>query len=174
MTSASLLRPVAPGVDFPTQPARIPARDVALRRDMRRQIAGMERQLGGLFASAFPRVGIDWTLGHAMHGPRILSTAELEVLRDELAGHLARIRAELGRRAESEQQRRRLIEAMVEDPAAHKWRLVSNEQIGEPGCRHWHSRPRLGVIGMIMGWWRVKISSGCPLEQGHGPRAAPR
>jgi hypothetical protein len=24
-------------------------------------------------------------------------------------------------------------------------------------------RPRLGLIGMLMGWWRVVISSGCPL-----------
>jgi hypothetical protein len=24
-------------------------------------------------------------------------------------------------------------------------------------------RPRLGLIGMLMGWWQVKLSSGCPL-----------
>ena len=35
--------------------------------------------------------------------------------------------------------------------------------VGEPGCGRWHSRPRLGLIGMLMGWWRVKVSSGCPL-----------
>ena len=23
--------------------------------------------------------------------------------------------------------------------------------------------PRLGLIGMLMGWWQVKLSSGCPL-----------
>jgi hypothetical protein len=40
---------------------------------------------------------------------------------------------------------------------------VSHEDIGEPGCRHWHVRPRWSFIGMLMGWWRVVISSGCPL-----------
>ena len=48
------------------------------------------------------------------------------------------------------------------DPAAHKWVRVGNEDIGEPGCKHWHVVPRLGVIGMLAGWWHVKISSGCP------------
>jgi hypothetical protein len=24
-------------------------------------------------------------------------------------------------------------------------------------------RPRLGLIGMLAGWWHVKLSSGCPL-----------
>jgi hypothetical protein len=39
---------------------------------------------------------------------------------------------------------------------------VSTEDIGEPGCRHWHVRPRAGVLGMLMRWWRVVVSSGCP------------
>ena len=51
---------------------------------------------------------------------------------------------------------------MVADPAEHKWRRVSNDDIGEDGCKHYHSTPRLGLVGMLMGWWRVKISSGCP------------
>jgi hypothetical protein len=25
-------------------------------------------------------------------------------------------------------------------------------------------RPRLGLIGMLCGWWQVKLSSGCPLS----------
>jgi len=24
-------------------------------------------------------------------------------------------------------------------------------------------RPRVGLVGMFMGWWQVKLSSGCPL-----------
>ena len=47
-------------------------------------------------------------------------------------------------------------------PPSHKWERVSNDDIGEPGCKYWHSTPRLGLVGMLMGWWRVKISSGCP------------
>jgi hypothetical protein len=58
---------------------------------------------------------------------------------------------------------------MAADPAAHKFVRVSNEDIGEPGCRHWHSRPRWGVLGMLLGWWRVKVSSGCPLAKGRLP-----
>ena len=52
---------------------------------------------------------------------------------------------------------------MLAAPAGLKWVRVSRDDIGEPGCGHWHSRPRLGPIGMLMGWWRVKVSSGCPL-----------
>ena len=52
---------------------------------------------------------------------------------------------------------------MLLDPEEHKWVRVSNEDIGEPGCKHWHVRPRWGFLGMLLNWWRVKISSGCPL-----------
>ena len=51
---------------------------------------------------------------------------------------------------------------MIAEPERFKWVRISNEDIGEPGCKYWHSRPRLGLIGMLMGWWRVRISSGCP------------
>jgi hypothetical protein len=40
---------------------------------------------------------------------------------------------------------------------------VANRDLGESGCGVWHVRPRLGLIGMLMGWWQVKLSSGCPL-----------
>jgi hypothetical protein len=43
---------------------------------------------------------------------------------------------------------------------------VSREDIGERGCGHWEVRPRLGLVGMLMGWWQVKLSSGCPLPTG--------
>ena len=49
------------------------------------------------------------------------------------------------------------------EPKRHKWRRISAEDIGEPGCKHWHVRPRFGLVGMLMNWWRVVISSGCPL-----------
>jgi len=51
---------------------------------------------------------------------------------------------------------------MIAEPDRYKWVRVSNRDIGEPGCKFWHSRPRLGLIGMLLGWWRVRISSGCP------------
>ena len=52
---------------------------------------------------------------------------------------------------------------MLLEPERYKWRRVSAEDIGEPGCKHWHVRPRWSFIGMLMGWWRVVVSSGCPL-----------
>jgi hypothetical protein len=52
---------------------------------------------------------------------------------------------------------------MLLDPGAHRWVRVSNADIGEPGCKTWHVVPRLGLVGMLAGWWHVKISSGCPL-----------
>ena len=60
---------------------------------------------------------------------------------------------------------------MIAEPERHRWLLVSNEDIGEPGCRHWHSRPRWGILGMLFGWWRIRLSSGCPLAEGLRPPA---
>ena len=152
-------------------PAPPPGLDTALyesderaaRADLRRQIAAMEKELGELFASAFPRTGLDFRVPAPGGGPRILSVDELEKLRDSLAVRLADVRGRLHDHTYVEEQNRLLIERMADDPESHKWVRVSNEDIGEPGCRHWHSRPRWGILGMIMGWWRVRVSSGCPL-----------
>ena len=46
--------------------------------------------------------------------------------------------------------------------------FIAAPDIGEPSCRTWRSVPRLGLVGMLMGWWRVKLSSGCPLAAGAG------
>ena len=155
-----------------TPPAPPPGLDTALyehddrlsRRDLRRQIAAMEAELGELFVAAFPRTGIDFQVT-GLGGPRILSVDELEKLRDTLAARLQDVKGELHDIGYVEEKHRALIERMSEDPASHKWIRVSNEDIGEPGCRHWHSRPRWGILGMLMGWWRVKVSSGCPLSR---------
>jgi hypothetical protein len=140
------------------------------RADLRRQIGRLERQLGELFASAFPRRGIEWRVG-AIGGPRVLSTGELERVRDALATRLRDAQAELGRRVDVEEANRGLLESMIAEPDRHRWVIVSNEDIGEPGCRHWHSRPRWGILGMLMGWWRIRLSSGCPLAAGQRPPA---
>ena len=138
------------------------------RQDLRAQIALLESRLGELFASAFPGQGIDWRVG-AVGGPRVLGVGELERVRDALAARLHEARAEVGRRGEIEAQNRGLVEAMIAEPERYRWVQVSNEDVGEPGCRHWHSRPRWGILGMLMGWWRVKLSSGCPLAKGLRP-----
>jgi hypothetical protein len=137
----------------------------AARTDLRRQIALLEAALGRLFGSAFPRVGIEFGVA-APGGPRVLSVDELEGVRDALAARLHDVRGRLAEYGQVEEQNRQLIEEMCVDPEAHKWIRVSTEDIGEPGCRHWHSRPRWGPLGMLMGWWRVRVSSGCPLAEG--------
>ena len=86
---------------------------------------------------------------------------------------LAAAKAEVARRADAEEASRGLVERMIADPEDYRWVRVSNEDVGEPGCKHWHSRPRFGIIGMLLGWWRVKLSSGCPLAGGRGAGRAP-
>ena len=95
---------------------------------------------------------------------RLLSLGELESLRDALVHALARSRRELGERLLAEEHSRRLMEELLADPAAYPWVRVSHADIGEPGCRDWHVRPRFGLLGMLAGWWRVVVSSGCPLQ----------
>ena len=101
----------------------------------------------------------------------MLSIGELERVRDALAARLRDARAELGRRADVEEANRTLLESMIAAPEEHRWVIVSNEDIGEPGCRHWHARPRWGILGMLFDWWRVRLSSGCPLATGLRPPA---
>jgi hypothetical protein len=135
----------------------------AARRTLLDQVAHLEEELSQLFCSVWPRQGFQFSVG-GRGGPRLLELAELEELRDELAGRVQHVRRALSDRTYAEEQNRRLIEEMLLDPAGHRWIRVSNEDIGEPGCKHWHVRPRWSFIGMLMGWWRVVISSGCPLS----------
>jgi hypothetical protein len=136
----------------------------AARRSLLDQIAKLEKDLSSLFCATYPRTGFDWSV-RSHGGPRLLGIAELERIRDQLADRLAENRALLGDRTYVEARNRRLIEEMMLAPEKHKWMRLGNEDIGEPGCKYWEVRPRLGVIGMLMGWWRVKISSGCPLAR---------
>ncbi|HEY1274769.1 MAG TPA: hypothetical protein VGF25_07655 [Thermoleophilaceae bacterium] len=134
----------------------------AARRSLLDQVARLEEELAQLFCSTWPRKGFQWDVS-SRGGPRLLSLAELEELRDDLAHRVGTARKALSDRTWVEEQNRRLIEEMLLDPEEHKWRRVSNEDIGEPGCRHYHVRPRWGLLGILLSWWRVVISSGCPL-----------
>ena len=140
----------------------------AARRSLLEQVARLEEELAQLFCSTWPRKGFEWDV-RSRGGPRVLSLRELEELRDELAARAAAARRALSERTYVEEQNRVLIEEMLLEPAEHRWVRVANEDIGEPGCKHWHVRPRWGLLGMLMNWWRVVISSGCPLA---GPQAA--
>jgi hypothetical protein len=141
-----------------------PPDEGAARRTLLDQVARLESELGQVFCATWPRTGLPRPLVAGRGGgPRLLSLAELEELRDELAGRVSDARRALSDRGWVEEQNRRLIEEMMIAPERYKWCRVSAEDIGEPGCRHWHVRPRFSFIGMLMGWWRVVISSGCPL-----------
>jgi hypothetical protein len=149
----------------PRVPLLVPEVDErAARRSLLGQIAKLESELASLFCSTYPRQGFAWQVP-SRGGPRILTLAELEELRDQLADRLSENRLMLGDRTYVEERNRRLIEEMMLEPEKHKWMRIGNEDIGETGCKYWEVRPRLGLIGIMMGWWRVKISSGCPLAK---------
>jgi len=132
------------------------------RRTLRAQIARLEHELAALAVHASPRDGIAWSIGGEA-GPRLLGIGELERVRDDLAERLHEVRETLAARAAQEARNRELLERMLRDPGRHRFVRVSAADVGQPGCGVWHVRPRLGLIGMLMGWWQVKLSSGCPL-----------
>jgi hypothetical protein len=160
----------------PGAPFFVPGTEVdesAARRQLREQIARLETELSALFCSTYPRKGFDWTVGTRRSGPRLLAISELEAVRDGLAKRLQENRRMLGDRTYVEELNRRRIEEMMLEPEKHKWVRIRSEDIGEPSCRQWHVLPRFGPLGMMMNWWRVRISSGCPLAGGRGRRPRP-
>jgi hypothetical protein len=161
------IRPLATLEELPLRVVTPDVDERAARRSLLDQIAKIEKELSALFCATYPRTGFDWNV-RSQGGPRLLGIAELERIRDDLADRLADNRALLGDRTYVEARNRRLIEEMMLAPEKHKWLRIGNEDIGEPGCKYWEVRPRFWVIGMLMNWWRVKISSGCPLAR---PRA---
>jgi hypothetical protein len=142
----------------------------AARRTLRAQIARLERQLAEAFVTAYPTGGLAAPPPAGGH-PHLLDLGELEVVRDDLARRLAEARLTIARRAQEQAEKRLLLERMLLEPGAHRFTRISCRELGQPGCGVWHVGPRLGLIGMLMGWWQVKLSSGCPLAGGRGPAA---
>jgi hypothetical protein len=163
-----------PPVRHPTTPG-VAVDERAARRSLREQIGRLEHELVTVAASAYPRLRLPAApRGHA--GPRVLSLGELERTRDELAGQVAALRRTRAELCDRQAAKRLLVERMLLQPGHYKWVRVTNDDIGEPGCKTWHVRPRLGLVGMLAGWWHVKVSSGCPLAGGsrRRPRSRPR
>ena len=156
-----------PAADPPVFAPAVAPDERPARRTLLDQIERLEGELDALVVASWPRKAIDVSVP-ARGGPRLLSFEELEQLRDDLAYRLDLARGDCEARARREEEFRLLIEDMLLAPQEYKWVRVSNEDIGEPGCKHWHVRPRWGPFGMLMNWWRVKISSGCPLARGCG------
>lgn len=156
---------IGDGLSFPGAAGVVD--EAAARRALRAQIARLERELSDAFVTAFPMGGLPQP--PAIPGrPRLLGIGELERVRDDLAIRLHEARVTIRRRADEQAERRRALEAMLLDPGAHRFERISCRDLGEPGCGAWQVRPRLGLLGMLMGWWQVKLSSGCPLAGGHG------
>jgi len=140
------------------------AEEAPARRALRAQVARLEGELARLTADVKPRDGIAWSIG-GEGGPRLLGIGELERVRDDLAERLHEVRETLAARAAREAANRERLQEMLRDPARYRYLRISAADVGQPGCGVWHVRPRLGLIGMLMGWWQVKLSSGCPLAR---------
>jgi GntR family transcriptional regulator len=129
----------------------------AARRELRRQIGRLEAELASyrrdVETPPAPRIPPK---------PRVAGIAELERTRDAMLAQLAAARAAAARRARRERRAREVRDAMVADPEAHKWDVVSAADTGEEGCAEWQVGPRFGPLGALMSWWRVKVSGGCP------------
>ena len=134
----------------------------AARRALRDQIAKLEREFSDAVITAFPHLAVDVAVPSA-GGPRVLGVGDLESHRDALPGRLREARATIEARGAWEQRNRELLERMLLEPKRYKFARLHREDVGMGGCGAYQVRPRLGLVGMLMGWWQVKLSSGCPL-----------
>ncbi|HEY5192784.1 MAG TPA: hypothetical protein VIJ39_02785 [Solirubrobacteraceae bacterium] len=134
----------------------------AARKALRAQVSKLERELSGLVALTFPHISPRDPDGEAFSGPRLLSLAELERVRDRLALRVGEVHGEVAERTELERRSRALLERMKLEPGRYKFVRVPVADLGDGHCGVWEVRPRLGLIGMLSGWWQVKLSSGCP------------
>lgn len=134
----------------------------AAREALRAQVAKLERELSGLVAHTFPHISPHDAGSESFSGPRLLGLAELERLRDRLALRVGEVHGQVAERAALERRSRALLERMKLEPGHHKFVRVPVADLGDGHCGVWEVRPRLGPIGMLAGWWQVKLSSGCP------------
>ncbi len=134
----------------------------AAREALRKQVAKLERELSGLVAHTFPHISPRDEGGEAFSGPRLLSLAELERMRDRLVLRVGEVRGQVAERTALEQRSRALLQRMKLEPGRYKFTRVPVADLGDGHCGVWEVRPRLGLIGMLAGWWQVKLSSGCP------------
>jgi DNA-binding transcriptional regulator YhcF (GntR family) len=145
--------------------AWLEADELGARRELRRQIGRLEAQLASYRRDL---ESLDAPRRLNPPEPRIASAAELERTRDALLRQLGAARAAAAERASRERRARAVRDAMVADPGAHRWEVVSSAETGEEGCTTWEVGSRLGPLGALMSWWRLKVSGGCPLA---GPPA---
>jgi hypothetical protein len=129
---------------------RVAVDEAAARRDLRRQVARLEAQL----ERRAPGIGSG--------GPRLLGLAELSDARDALAHAVAHEQTQNRQRADGIAHHQQLLEDALANPRRHKWLRIPLVALGEPACGAYEVRPRLGLLGMLAGWWEIRLSSGCP------------
>ncbi len=132
----------------------------AARRELRRQIGRIEAELASYTREIDPPSGPQFLNPNE---PRVAGVDELAGTRDALLSQLAEARAAAVARARRERRAREVRDAMVADPAGHRWEVVSAAETGEEGCTTWQAGPRFGPLGALVNWWRIKVSGGCPL-----------
>lgn len=145
-------------------PSLLPAGagEAQARRSLRRQVARLEAQLADTVCAAFPET-LELPPLPGRGEARILDLGELEELRDHLVDRLGEARRQLSALTGRQEEARARLERMLQDPAGNRRERISQRELGEPGCGVWRVAPRVGIIGRMMGWWQVKLSSGCPL-----------
>jgi len=168
-------------LERPERIGRIPTSEMdegAARRALRAQVAKLERELAEVVVDGFPHIApsahtdADAIGGRRRRGAgaaRLLDLGGLERARDELAGRLQLARRASAERAELETRARELLKRMKREPNSYKFVRLPVRDLGEHGCGVWEVRPRMGLIGMLAGWWQVKLSSGCPLPRDRAP-----
>jgi hypothetical protein len=141
----------------------------AARATLRAQIARLEDELSQILSRRFPFISAEAEPGPG-GGPRIPDLAELERTRDHLAGRLSELNSRSAQRTLHEHGARDLLERMKLEPGRYKYYRVPVRDLGQGGCGVWEVRPRLGLVGMLAGWWELTLSSGCPLGKGSRTR----
>ncbi|HWX97569.1 MAG TPA: hypothetical protein VNZ01_12060 [Solirubrobacteraceae bacterium] len=155
----------------------------AARRTLRAQVGRLERELSAIVAERFPYIsatpGAEAAVydvggeGPSRLGPSLLGLDQLELVRDRLAARVQELRRIAADRDEHERMAHEQLQRMKLEPGRFKYVQLPVSDLGQGGCGVWHVRPRLGLIGMLAGWWQLKLSSGCPLPRGSRSRRGP-
>jgi hypothetical protein len=138
--------------------------EAAARRALRGQIARLERELATVLATTYPRIAAPAEPRRA-GAPRLLGLVELERSRDALAARVSDVHALVAEQRAGQAAARARLQAMLADPPAHKGERIAHAELGLPGCTVYAVLPRFGPVGLLTNWWRVKVSSGCPLRR---------
>jgi hypothetical protein len=150
------------------RPAHAPPAEAerAARANLRAQIAKLENELSQILADRFPFIAAPPAFPEPRPapsaGPCLQGLGQLERARDRLATRVQELRARAARRSEHERNAAELLEKMRLEPGRYKYYRVPVRDLGQSGCGVYEVRPRLGLIGMLAGWWELTLSSGCP------------